>query len=250
MDEILFTMPYFLLMVIVFSITNMVQVENKLYIIVSLIKCLMYTGVYVIAHRLKNYRAYGMFLLFVISQTASIIKAFYTIGTYTDQIRFDLALRANCYTMTVISCFFSLCAVPNTKWFAMFTLALMGCLAILSIKFGDLDNEMFKETLQQQPFNIMSSFVCYHIAQNIRLNRFFKERRIKLQSEQMSDVLNSQSDAILAYEKINLNSSGNYKPLNILFSNLKAFKLFSYDFSTKRDLHLGIEQEESKDCIA
>ena len=143
MEEILFTMPYFLLMVIVFSITNMVQVENKLYIVVALVKCLMYTVVYLIAHRLKNYRAYGMFLLFLISQTASIIKGFLTIGTYTDQIRYDLALRANCYTMTVISCFFSLCAVPNTKWFAIFTIVLIMCLGILSIQFGDLDNEMF-----------------------------------------------------------------------------------------------------------
>ena len=92
----------------------------------------------------------------------------------------------------------------------------------------------------------MSSFVCFHIAQNIRLNRFFKERRIQLQSEQMSDVLNSQSDAILAFEKVDQNSSGPLKPLNILFSNLKAFMLFSYDFSSRRDMCVDCEQPASE----
>ena len=47
----------------------------------------------------------------------------------------------------------------------------------------------------------------------------------------MSDVFNSQSDAILAFEKVDDEDdySNNYK-LNFLFSNIKCNEFFKYDF--------------------
>ena len=44
--------------------------------------------------------------------------------------------------------------------------------------------------------------MMFHIMQNLRLSRFFKERQLSTQGKQMIDVFNSQSDAILAYEKV------------------------------------------------
>ena len=51
----------------------------------------------------------------------------------------------------------------------------------------------------------------------------------------MTQVMNSQSDAILAFEKTDSGLYGTDKPLNFLFSNLKCIQLFSYDFVKNKE---------------
>ena len=55
----------------------------------------------------------------------------------------------------------------------------------------------------------------------------------------MAEVLDSQNDAIIAYENIDENSSGWFSNINFLFSNTKCFELFNYDFSKCMDFNLN-----------
>ena len=50
----------------------------------------------------------------------------------------------------------------------------------------------------------------------------------------MSEVLDSQNDAIIAYENIDESCLGLFANINFLFSNTKCFQLFNYDFSRSR----------------
>ena len=50
----------------------------------------------------------------------------------------------------------------------------------------------------------------------------------------MSEVLDSQNDAIIAYENIDESSLGLFGNINFLFSNTKCFQLFNYDFARSR----------------
>ena len=53
---------------------------------------------------------------------------------------------------------------------------------------------------------MLGALIVFHITQSQRLNRFFKQNQYKQQSEQMAEVLDSQNDAIIAYENIDENS--------------------------------------------
>ena len=53
----------------------------------------------------------------------------------------------------------------------------------------------------------------------------------------MSDVFNSQSDAILAFQKVD--DEDDYSPdckLNFLFSNIKCKEFFKYDFMESEEI--------------
>ena len=49
----------------------------------------------------------------------------------------------------------------------------------------------------------------------------------------MAEVLDSQNDAIIAFENTDQQKQTKSTPFNFLFSNLKCLELFKYDF-TKR----------------
>ena len=49
----------------------------------------------------------------------------------------------------------------------------------------------------------------------------------------MAEVLDSQNDAIIAFENTEQKNLVKYTPFNFLFSNLKCLELFKFDF-TKR----------------
>ena len=162
-DEILFTMPYFIILGVTYTIASVFQSEHKSYMVISIVALLAYIAVYFLGNRHKQYHVYGMVFLYMIRLTMILVtQIFYT--AYKDQIQFDLSLRASYQALALGSCFFSLCAVPTLKWLSMYTVIYIIAIVILSIIFGDFDNAMFNETIAQQPFNVLSSLVVFHIA--------------------------------------------------------------------------------------
>ena len=74
---------------------------------------------------------------------------------------------------------------------------------------------------------MLVSFVLFHITSSQRLNRFFNQQKYIKQGEQMTKVLNSQNDAIIAFECI---KEAGFCILNFLYQNIKCMELFQYDF--------------------
>ena len=145
-DEILFTMPYFLILAVTYTIASVFQSEQKSYIVIALAALLAYIAVYIIGYRHKEYHVYGMAFLYIIRLSVILVtQLFYT--TYKDQIQFDLALRASYQALALASCFFSLCAVPNLIWLSIYTVLYLIAITILTILLGDFDNEMFNDTI-------------------------------------------------------------------------------------------------------
>ena len=95
-----------------------------------------------------------------------------------------------------------LVTIPNRKWLCYYSGIYSVFIAVLALKSASLGRE---ENLKITTNGVMDLIACafvFHIMQNLRLNRFFKERRLQVQSQQMSDVFDSQGDAILAFEKV------------------------------------------------
>ena len=146
----------------------------------------------------------------------------------------DMSLRLSYEYLARTSCFFCLYAVPNIKWLTLYMSVYILTAIIITAKFADFDNPVFNETLSAQPGYMLGALIVFHITQSQRLNRFFKQNQYKQQSEQMSEVLDSQNDAIIAYENIDESCQGLFANINFLFSNTKCFQLFNYDFSRSK----------------
>ena len=73
--------------------------------------------------------------------------------------------------------------VPNIKFLLAYLSVYLCCIAALIVKSGDFDNELFTETITQQPTNIIGCIMIFHISQSVRLNQFFREDRIKIQGK-------------------------------------------------------------------
>ena len=69
-------------------------------------------------------------------------------------------------------------------------------------------------------YAIAMGFVFYML-QRRELKNFFAERRAQLKQQEVTNIFNVQSDAIVAIEK---NST------NVLFNNKKSVSLFDFDF--------------------
>ena len=93
-DEILFTMPYFLILAVVYTIASVFEFEDKSFIIVSVVALLLYIAVHILGQKRKKYHVYGMLMLFLTRQSLILITQIFYIN-YTDQIQHDLALRAS-----------------------------------------------------------------------------------------------------------------------------------------------------------
>ena len=83
-EEIFFTMPYFILLVITSSIVEIVQVEHKSYIAFAVAKILVYFLTYALGHKHKSTRVYGMFLSFLISAVVVNVRVNYIVDSYPD----------------------------------------------------------------------------------------------------------------------------------------------------------------------
>ena len=83
-EEIPFTMPYFILLVITSSIVEIVQVEHKSYIAFAVAKILVYFLTYALGRKHKSTRVYGMFLSFLISAVVVNVRVNYIVDSYPD----------------------------------------------------------------------------------------------------------------------------------------------------------------------
>ena len=93
-DEILFTMPYFLILAVIYTIASVFQFEEKSFIVVAVVALLLYIAVHILGQKRKQYHVYGMLTLFLTRQSVILITQIFYIS-YTDQIQHDLALRAS-----------------------------------------------------------------------------------------------------------------------------------------------------------
>ena len=126
-------------------------------------------------------------------------------------------------------CYF-LVAIPNRKWLCYYSGIYSVFLAVIALKSASLGRDEHLKMVSNGVMDLIACAFIFHIMQNLRLNRFFKERKSQVQSQQMSDIFDSQSDAILAFEKVSQTDIGVNDMLNILFSNIKCSEFFSFDF--------------------
>ena len=171
-----------------------------------------------------------MFVLYTLTQV-NICSAQFFFRQPVNQLQHDLQLRSAFEYLARTSTFNCFFVVPNIKFLLAYLVVYLCCIAALIIKAGDFDNELFSETISQQPPYIIICVILFHISQSVRLNRFFREDHIKIQGKQMSDVLNSQSDAILAFAKESHCKNCLTFTFDFLFSNLKCNELFNYNLS-------------------
>ena len=52
-------------------------------------------------------------------------------------------------------------------------------IVVLGVRFVDFDSKISIEIITHQPLRVLGCILIYHIAQSLRLNRFFKERRLQ-----------------------------------------------------------------------
>ena len=75
---------------------------------------------------------------------------------------------------------YTLVAIPNRKWFCYYFGIFYGFLALIAWKFASIEREANKKTMSEAMLDPIACAILFHIMQNLRLNRFFKERRLKV----------------------------------------------------------------------
>ena len=93
--------------------------------------------------------------------------------------------------------------------------------------YGDFNDPEFILLFSYQALYGLVGIFLFHITSSLRLNRFFTQEKYKNYGAYMTDVLNSQSDAIIAFECVQENG---IKMPNFLFNNIKSMELFNFDF--------------------
>ena len=73
-----------------------------------------------------------------------------------------------------------LVAIPNRKWFCYYIGIYYGFLAVIALKFASIGREVNKKTMSEAMIDPIACALIFHIMQNLRLNRFFKERRLQV----------------------------------------------------------------------
>ena len=182
--EIQFLVPYFTVMSGLFCFSIIVlyaqgKVET-LFTILLIVEFLFYLlGLY-ISKRNASLSPYCMFVLFTLTQV-NICNAQFFFRQPGDQLQHDLQLRSSFEYLARTSTFFCVFVVPNIKFLAAYLVVYICCIAALIVKAGDFDNELFSETITQQPPYIIVCILIFHISQSVRLNQFFREDHIKVQ---------------------------------------------------------------------
>ena len=195
-------MPYFTLLSAIFSVSIIFTHFVKIQIFVTLVEFALYITVHVIGMRSKRYHVYGMLFLFSVRMIVLCSQQF--MRSLDPTIDVNLALGNTFDVMVQNVGFFFFCAVPNTAWLCCYVSIYFMAIVVLGVKFVDYDSKTSIQIMTNQPLRVLGCILIYHIAQSLRLNRFFKERRLQIQGNQMSDIFESQSDAILAFEKVDV----------------------------------------------
>ena len=73
-----------------------------------------------------------------------------------------------------------LVAIPNRKWLCYYSGIYSGFLAVIAWKFANIEREANKKTMSEAMLDPIACAIFFHIMQNLRLNRFFKERRLQV----------------------------------------------------------------------
>ena len=202
--EIQFLVPYFTVMSGCFCLSILILYaqgkSDTLYVVLLIVEFLFYLAGHYISKRNAKLSPYCLFIQFTLTQ-ANICIAEFFFRQHKSQLQHDLQLRSSFEYLARTATFYCAFVVPNIKFLLAYLAVYLCSIAALIIKAGDFDNELFSETISQQPPYIIVCIMIFHISQSVRLNQFFREDHIKIQGKQMSVVLNSQSDAILAFGK-------------------------------------------------
>ena len=181
--EIQFLVPYFTIMSGCFFLSILVLfAQGKIelfYMILLTIEFLLYITGHFVSMRHARLSPYCLFVLFSLTQ-ANVCNAEFFFRQPGDQLERDLQLRSSFEYLARTATFYCAFVVPNIKFLLAYLAVYLSCIAALIAKAGDFDNELFSETISQQPPYILACVMIFHISQSVRLNQFFREDRIKV----------------------------------------------------------------------
>ena len=171
--EIQFLEPYFTILSGCFCFSFLIlyatgKIET-LHMIFLIAEFLLYLLGHVISKKYARLSPYCLFILFTITQinTCNAQLFFRQPG---DQLQHDLQLRSAFEYLARTLAFHCVFSVPNIMFLMAYLTVYLCCIAALVAKSGDFDNELFSETLFQQPTNVIGCIMIFHISQSVRLN--------------------------------------------------------------------------------
>ena len=109
---------------------------------------------------------------------------------YQDQEKHETAFKLTLVRIGEDSLVYFIFTTPSYKWLVIFQVIFVAANMFLSIT-QEFKEELLIESLKNLPGYLILQFFCFHFMQNLRLNKFFRERRLLIQVSQTNDVLNS-----------------------------------------------------------
>ena len=178
-DEILFTMPYFMIIYGVFIVQQISSLDSTASTLMLGTLPLLILAVCALRNRCKEYLILGFLLIYIISWV--VIWLIKLNQSLDDEDLQDLQFKSTYQFLRLLFvayCFFS---IPSYKWLVTFgSLSIIFCCALITKTIG-IDDQSFREHLLKLPASTIAGFMCFHLMQNLRLDKFFRERRLEIQ---------------------------------------------------------------------
>ena len=187
-DEIIFTLPYF---VIIYSSMMVISFQSEDLKTQMSLFCPLFFFLMAILLLRNKCREYLMYCFLLLSLATYGVIFFILMTTTSDGEYLNQLFTKQPSQLMRFYVAFGGFVIPNYKWLTFY-----GCISIvaklaLKAKFTDLGDDNLKETLEKLPGSLINCFICYHYVMNMRLDKFFRERRLIMQKSQMTDVFNS-----------------------------------------------------------
>lgn len=76
-------------------------------------------------------------------------------------------------------------------------------MCLISFGFKELNEQEFNKTLIEMPAYIVACLIIFYILQKRELKSFVRERNANIKQEQVTQIFNTQSDAIVVVKQVN-----------------------------------------------
>ena len=138
---------------------------------------------------------------------------------------------------------YSMLLAPSLGFTLFYVATYAGVIAWTTVLLGDFSDPGFAEEFPQLPAVALVSIGVFFILQTRELKRFFGQQSAMKKEQQVSNVLNFQSDAIVVVQSERPSSTNGERsgdeevarqevsPLSVLFCNSQSIRLFGFDFS-------------------
>ena len=174
-DEIIFTLPYFVIIYSVMMVISFSSEEWKTQL--SLFGPLFFFLMAILLLRNKC-REYLMYCFLLLSMTTYGVIFFIHMTTTSDGEYLESLYTRQPSQLMRFFIAYGFFVIPNYKWLIFY-----GCISIVAklaikAKFTDLGDDNLKETIIKLPGSLINCFMCFHLVMNMRLDKFFRERRL------------------------------------------------------------------------